>query len=310
MENENRYDVVVVGSGPAGLTAAIYSVRAALATVVVSGGQPGGQLIITTLVENFPGFSKAIGGVKLMMDMQEQVKNLGGEIVSDKVISVSKNEELFEVKLKSGKIIQARAVIVATGAKARWLGLPREKEMVGKGVSGCATCDGPFFKDKVVAVVGGGDTAVTEAVFLTKFAKKVYLLHRRDKLRASKKEQERLFKSGVEIKWNSEVKEIVGEEKLEKIKVVNNKSGKEETMILDGLFVAIGADPATEFLKGAVAMKESGHIVVGKNLTLPTMTSVEGLFAAGDCVDGIYKQAVMAAGDGCKAAMDAEKWLR
>ncbi len=300
---------MIVGSGPAGLTAAIYNVRADLKTVVVGGGMPGGQLTITTLVENWPGHANGIGGPKLMMDMLAQVKNLGGKIKTDEVVEVKKNEVGFEVKLQSGEVLQTRAVIVATGAKSRWLQLPNEKELIGKGVSGCATCDAPFFRNKIVAVVGGGDTAVQEAVFLSKFASKVYLIHRRDELRATETEQKRLKESPVEVIWNTEVKEIIGSEKLEKIRVVNNKSQEEKVMEIDGLFVAIGHQPATSFLGDLVELKEAGHIKTDLNDKYPTMTSCPGIFAAGDCADETYRQAVVAAGTGSKAALDAERWL-
>ena len=308
---EQIWDTVIIGSGPAGLTAAIYNIRAGLKTVVVTGAQPGGQLTITTKVYNWPGFAQGIGGVKLMMDMQEQVKNLGGEILLDEVQQIQNSKfKIFKILLKGGRILKARAVIVAVGAKTRWLGLEREKELTGKGVSGCATCDGMFFRDKLVAVVGGGDTAVEDAMFLTKFAKKVYLIHRRDELRAGKAEQKRVIANPkVEIWWDSEVKRIEGEERLERIKVINNKTGKEKMVNIDGLFVAIGANPATEFLKRAVDMEETGHIITGKDDLYPSMTSVEGIFAAGDCVDKVYRQAITAAGVGCKAGMEAERWL-
>ena len=308
---EQVYDTVIVGSGPAGLTAAIYNLRAGLKTVVIAGTQAGGQLTITAKVDNFPGFSQGVGGVKLMMETQEQVKNLGGEIRQGEVGVIKKIEEKkFAVELTDGKKIEGEAVIVATGAKARWLELEGESELIGKGISGCATCDGMFFKNKLVAVVGGGDTAVQDAMFLTKFAKKVYLIHRRDELRAGPVEQERVKANAkVEIWWNSEVKEVKGDKKLERIKVVNNKTGEEKMVEVGGLFVAIGANPATGFLTGLVETEKAGYIITGKNELYPSMTSVEGIFAAGDCVDKVYRQAIVAAGDGCKAGMDAEKWL-
>jgi len=308
---EQIYDTVIIGSGPAGLTAAIYNLRAGLKTVVITGKQPGGQLTITTKVDNFPGFANGVMGVKLMMEMQEQVKNLGGEIKTGEVIKVQKvDRKGFEVELSDGEKMEGQAVIVATGARSKWLELEGGKKLIGKGVSGCATCDGMFFKDKLVAVVGGGDTAVQDAMFLTKFAKKVYLIHRRDELRAGPAEQKRVMaNSKVEIWWDSEVKGVEGEEKLEKIKVVNNKTGKEKMVEIDGLFMAIGGRPATGFLKGLVEVEETGHVVTGKNKSYPSMTSVEGILAAGDCVDKVYRQAITAAGDGCRAGMDAERWL-
>lgn len=314
--NAEIYDTVIIGSGPAGLAAAIYNVRSALKTVVISGNQPGGQLTITTTVDNYPGFPNGIGGIKLMMDMQQQVKNLGGEIRNDMVTGIkptppSLEKGGFEVTLQSGDILKTKAVIVATGAAAKWLEIPKEKELIGRGISGCATCDGMFFRDKVVAVVGGSDVACEDASFLTKFAKKVYIIHRRDELRAQVPQQKLVIDNPkIEFLWNSEVKEILGDEKLTAIKIVNNISGEEKILELDGLFVAIGRIPATGFLKDLVDLRETGQIVVGKNGEYLNMSSMPGIFAAGDCVDVIYRQAIIAAGDGAKAGLDAEKWLK
>lgn len=314
MENKQVLDTLIIGSGPAGLTAAIYNARAELKTMVIAGNQPGGQLTITTLVDNWPGFPTGTGGVKLMMDMQEQVKNLGVTILSGVVKSVSLSASqpfrLFKVQLESGEILESKAVIVATGAAVKWLNLPKEKELIGHGISGCATCDGMFFRGKTVAVVGGGDTACEEAAFLGKICEKVYLIHRRDEFRASMTEQKKVLNNPkVEIWWNSEVKEIVGEEKVEAVKVINNQTNEEKELKLDGLFVAIGSSPATKFLEGFVNLSETGQVVVGKNSEHVTMTSVEGIFAAGDCVNIKHKQAIVAAGEGCRAALDAEHWL-
>ena len=304
------YDTIIIGSGPAGLTAAIYNIRADIKTIVISGGQPGGQLTITTLVENFPGFEKGIGGSKLMMDMMNQFKNLGGQILSQEVVKVRKSENGFEVELKSGDKLTSKAVIVATGARAKWLGISGEKEFLGKGVSGCATCDGMFFRDKVVMVIGGGDVACTEASFLAKFASKVYIVHRRDELRASLVEQKKVLNNPkIEILWNTEAKEVVGSEKVEKVRLVNNKTNEEKEMEIDGFFVAVGHDPATGFVKDLVALKETGQIIVRGGNEYHTMSSTEGIFAAGDCVDDKYRQAIIAAGMGCMAGMDAEKWV-
>jgi len=312
---EEIHNTVIIGSGPAGLTAAIYNVRAALKTVVVAGNIPGGQLTITTMVENWPGFPTGIGGLKLMMDMREQAKNLGVEIKNDLVKKIlnSKdlNSKLFEVELNGGEKLITRAVIVAVGAGARWLELPKEKELIGKGVSGCATCDGNFFRNKIVAVVGGGNAACEDAGFLAKICQKVYLIHRRETLRAIAVEAERVLKNPkIEMIWNTEVKEIVGDQKLSGIKIKNNKTGEEKTLLIDGLFVAIGRIPATDFLKGMVEMKEMGYIITGKNPDYITQTSVPGIFAAGDCMDDNYRQAVVAAGTGAKAAIDADRWLK
>ncbi len=308
-EKSQIFDTIVIGSGPAGLTAAIYNSRADLKTVVIAGNQPGGQLTITTTVDNWPGFPTGTGGVKLMMDMQQQVKNLGVEIKNGLVKKISK-ENTFKLELDSGEMLESKAVIVATGAATKWLGLPGEKELIGHGISGCATCDGMFFRGKTVAVIGGGDTACEEANFLGKICEKVYLIHRREEFRASVAEQKKVLNNPkVEIWWNSEVKEVVGTEKLESIKVINNKTGEEKILPLDGLFVAIGSQPATEFLKGLVDLSETGQVLVGQNKEHVTMTSVEGIFAAGDCVNIKHKQAIVAAGEGCRAALDAEKWL-
>ena len=339
---EQIYDTIIIGSGPAGLTAAIYNIRADLKTLVLAGDQPGGQLMLTTTVDNWPGFSNGTGGVKLMMEMQTQVKNLGVEIKNGMVKGIKPipNPSLdragrFTVELENGDVLNTKAVIVATGAKAKWLGIPLEKEMIGKGVSGCATCDGIFFRDKVVVVVGGGDTACEDADFLSKFATKVYLIHRRDSLRASVVEQKRVFENKkIEIIWDSEVVEInpkindqnpspaeagapldkgaVKNEILKNIKIKNKKTGEEKIMETDGLFIAVGHIPATEFVAGLVDRDEEGHIVVGNNPEFETMSSQEGIFGAGDCTTANinYKQAIAAAGDGCKAALDAEKWLK
>jgi len=298
------YDTVIVGSGPAGLTAGIYNLRAGLKTLVIAGDQPGGQLIITTMVDNYPGFPNGVGGVKLMMDMQTQFKNLGGEIKDGMVTSIEKNNDSFVVKL--GEInIGTKAVIIATGAAIKWLGLPNEKELIGKGISGCATCDGMFFRNKTVAVIGGGDTACEEAEFLSRLADKVYLIHRRDSLRASAVEQEKVLNNPkIEMVWNSEVAEIIGTEKLTAIKLNTGK-----TLEVDGMFVAVGYKPATDFVKGLVEIDQNGHIVVNKNEQYKTMTTVEGIFAAGDCVNANHRQAIIAAGDGCRAGLDAEHYI-
>ncbi len=310
MTKNDIYDTIIIGSGPAGLTAAIYNIRADLKTVVIGGGTPGGQLTITTLVENFPGFEKGIGGPKLMMDMMNQFKNLGGEIMSQEVVKLKKSEKGFEVELKNGDKLEGKAVIVATGSRAKWLGIKGEKELLGKGVSGCATCDGMFFRDKIIMVVGGGDVACTESNFLTKFASKVYMVHRRDELRASLVEQKKVLNNPkIEILWNTEALEVMGSEKVDRVRLKNNKTNEEKEMEIDGFFVAIGHDPSTEFMKDLVALKESGQIIVRGGNEYHTMSSVEGIFAAGDCVDDTYRQAVVAAGMGCMAGMDAEKWI-
>ncbi|MBU1117793.1 thioredoxin-disulfide reductase [Patescibacteria group bacterium] len=316
------FDTVIIGSGPAGLTAAIYNVRANLKTLVISGNTPGGQLTVTTTVDNWPGFPNGTGGIKLMMDMQQQVRNLGVEIQNDNVLKIINNQNPstpnnnqetiinFQIELSSGKILTTKAIIVATGAGAKWLGLPKEKELIGRGISGCATCDGMFFRDKVVAVIGGGNVACEDADFLAKVCKKVYLIHRRDELRATPIEAKRILEnSKIEKVWDGVVEEIVGEEKLEAVKIRNVKTGENKTLPIDGLFVAIGRIPATDFLKELVEIKENGYVVVGKNNEYPSMSSVPGIFAAGDCMDEVYRQAIVAAGSGAKAALDAERWL-
>jgi thioredoxin reductase (NADPH) len=308
-EDIKIFDTVIIGSGPSGLTAAIYTARADLKTVVVAGNRPGGQCTITTVMENFPGFPEGVGGFKLVTDMQKQAVRMGAEIKQG-IVKEIKNLEEFEVVLESGEVITTKSVVLATGAQAKWLGLPRERELIGKGVSGCATCDGMFFRDKIVAVIGGGNVACQEAVFLAKFAKKVYLVHRRDQLRASATEQKRVLEEPkIEVMWNSEVKEIVGEMKVEGLKIKEVITGEEKVLSVDGMFVAIGHTPSTDFVKGLIELTEDGHVVIGKNKELPTMTNVEGIFAAGDCVNEHHKQAIIAAGDGAKAALDLEKWI-
>lgn len=313
-EKTNIFDTLIIGSGPAGLTAAIYNSRADLKTMVIAGNQPGGQLTITTLVDNYPGFPTGVGGIKLMMDMQEQVRNLGVEIKSGVVKKISNEsfdkDKIFEVELEDGTVLKTKSIIIATGAAVKWLGLDKEKELIGHGVSGCATCDGMFFRDKVVGVVGGGDTACEEAYFLSRFCRKVYLIHRRDEFRAAAAEQKKVLNNPkIEILWNSEIKELKGKEKLEGVVLFNNQKNKENNLDIDGLFVAIGNKPATDFLKNLVELTQNGQVLVGKNKELITMTNIDGIFAAGDCVNAKHKQAIVAAGEGCRAGLDAEKWL-
>ena len=302
--------VLIIGSGPAGYTAAIYAARAMLKPTLVQGMQPGGQLTITTDVENYPGFGDVIQGPWLMQQMERQAKSVGTEIITDMIKSVDFSERPFKAVGDGGQIYTADSVIISTGAQARWLGLESEKKFSGFGVSACATCDGFFFKDKEVIVVGGGNSAVEEALYLTGMASKVYLVHRRDKLRAEKILQDRLFANDkIECVWNSEIAEIVGEEKPLNVNGVKLKStidGKITNMKIDGVFVAIGHDPATKIFKGHVNMDKENYII-----TLPdsTQTSVEGVFAAGDVKDKTYRQAVTAAGMGCMAALEAEKFI-
>ena len=302
--------VLIIGSGPAGYTAAIYAARAMLEPTLVQGLQPGGQLTITTDVENYPGYGDVIQGPWLMEQMQEQAKNVGTNIINDIIKSVDFKCKPFKAISESGTEYTADSVIISTGAQARWLGLDSEKKFQGYGVSACATCDGFFFKDKKVAVIGGGNSAVEEALYLTNFASKVYLVHRRDELRAEKILQDRLFKNEkVECVWDSELKEIVGDEdplNVKSINIKNTKTNETSNIELDGVFVAIGHDPATQIFRDQVEMDEDGYIITKPDSTL---TNVEGVYAAGDVKDKIYRQAVTAAGMGCMAALEAEKYL-
>ena len=302
--------VLIIGSGPAGYTAAIYAARAMLEPTLVQGLQPGGQLTITTDVENYPGYGDVIQGPWLMEQMQEQAKNVGTNIINDIIKSVDFKCKPFKAISESGTEYTADSVIISTGAQARWLGLDSEKKFQGYGVSACATCDGFFFKEKKVAVIGGGNSAVEEALYLTNFASKVYLVHRRDELRAEKILQDRLFKNEkVECVWDSELKEIVGDEDPLNVKSINIKNtitNETSSIELDGVFVAIGHDPATQIFRDQVEMDEDGYIITKPDSTL---TNVEGVYAAGDVKDKIYRQAVTAAGMGCMAALEAEKYL-
>ena len=302
--------VLIIGSGPAGYTAAIYAARAMLEPTLVQGLQPGGQLTITTDVENYPGYGDVIQGPWLMEQMQEQAKNVGTNIINDIIKSVDFKCKPFKAISESGTEYTADSVIISTGAQARWLGLDSEKKFQGYGVSACATCDGFFFKEKKVAVIGGGNSAVEEALYLTNFASKVYLVHRRDELRAEKILQDRLFKNEkVECVWDSELKEIVGDEdplNVKSINIKNTKTNETSSIELDGVFVAIGHDPATQIFRDQVEMDEDGYIITKPDSTL---TNVEGVYAAGDVKDKIYRQAVTAAGMGSMAALEAEKYL-
>ena len=302
--------VLIIGSGPAGYTAAIYAARAMLEPTLVQGLQPGGQLTITTDVENYPGYGDVIQGPWLMEQMQEQAKNVGTNIINDIIKSVDFKRKPFKAISESGTEYTADSVIISTGAQARWLGLDSEKKFQGYGVSACATCDGFFFKEKKVAVIGGGNSAVEEALYLTNFASKVYLVHRRDELRAEKILQDRLFKNEkVECVWDSELKEIVGDEdplNVKSINIKNTKTNETSSIELDGVFVAIGHDPATQIFRDQVEMDADGYIITKPDSTL---TNVEGVYAAGDVKDKIYRQAVTAAGMGCMAALEAEKYL-
>lgn len=301
-------DVMILGSGPAGLTAAIYASRANLSTKLVDGSQPGGQLTITAEVENYPGFPEGIMGPKLMDDMHKQAKRFGAEIISGEVTSVDFSKSPFVINV-GDKRHKAKTIIIATGASAQWLGLESEKQLMGKGVSGCATCDGFFFRDKKVVVVGGGDTAMEEAIFLTKFAKKVTVVHRRDELRASKILQERAKANPkIEFAWKSVVEDILEVRKglVTDVKLKNVETGETSELRCDGVFLAIGHKPNTDPFKEQVALDEHGYIITGK---CTTETNVPGVFAAGDVQDSYYRQAITAAGTGCMAAIDVERYL-
>ena len=300
-------NVIIIGSGPAGYTAAIYAARANLKPILVSGFQPGGQLTITTDVENYPGYEDPIQGPWLMEQMQKQAAHVGTEIINSQVTEVFLNEKIKKLNLDNGTTLNTKTVIISTGAQARWLGLENEAKFQGHGLSACATCDGFFFKDKEVAVIGGGNSAAEEALFLTKFATKVYLVHRRDKLRAEKILQDRLKQnSKIEFIWNSEVTKFNGNDDLESIDLLNKQDNKISNLKIDGVFIAIGHDPATQLFKGQLKMDDGGYIITDPD---STKTSIEGVFAAGDVRDKIYRQAVTAAGMGCMAALEVEKYL-
>ena len=300
-------NVIIIGSGPAGYTAAIYAARANLKPILVSGFQPGGQLTITTDVENYPGYEDPIQGPWLMEQMQKQAAHVGTKIINSQVTEVFLNEKIKKLNLDNGTTLNTKTVIISTGAQARWLGLENEAKFQGHGLSACATCDGFFFKDKEVAVIGGGNSAAEEALFLTKFATKVYLVHRRDKLRAEKILQDRLKQnSKIDFIWNSEVSKFNGNDDLESIDLLNKQDNKISNLKIDGVFIAIGHDPATQLFKGQLKMDEGGYIITDPD---STKTSIEGVFAAGDVKDKIYRQAVTAAGMGCMAALEVEKYL-
>lgn len=310
MSTSKHARVIILGSGPAGYTAAIYAARAMLKPVLIQGLQPGGQLTITTDVENYPGFADVIQGPWLMEQMRTQAEHVGTEIIMDYIIKADLKKQPFELEGDSGDRYSCEVLIICTGAQARWLGLPSEEAFKGYGVSACATCDGFFYKNKQVIVVGGGNTAVEEALFLTNFASKVTLLHRRDKFRAEKILQDRLFKNPkVEVVWNSKIEEIVGSldpKAVKGIRIKNVKTGIETEMKTDGVFIAIGHSPATELFKGQLDITDGGYLITKPD---STATSIPGIFAAGDVKDEVYRQAVTAAGMGCMAALEAERYI-
>jgi thioredoxin reductase (NADPH) len=299
-------EVVIIGSGPAGLTAAVYSARANLHPVVIEGVGAGGQLMLTTDVENFPGFPEGIMGPELMMLFREQAARFGAEFITSDVDSVDFSQSPFRIRVGDTEYL-ARTVIISTGATARMLGLPSEQRLVGHGVSTCATCDGFFFRDKPIAVVGGGDSALEEANFLTRFATKVTLIHRRKELRASKIMQDRVFANPkVDVRWNSVVDDVIGDGKLEAIRLRDVETDAVSDLEVSGMFVAIGHTPNTSLFEGQIDLDANGYIVTMPN---STVTSVPGVFAAGDVQDHVYRQAITAAGSGCMAALDAEHFL-
>ena len=305
-----KSDTIIIGSGAAGYTAAIYAARANMKPILVNGQQPGGQMTITTDVENYPGFKNVIQGPWLMEQMKAQAESVGTKIISDTITECNFKSKPFELIGDSKSIYHGKTIIIATGATARWLGIKSEEKFKGYGISACATCDGFFFKNKIVAVVGGGNTAVEEALYLTLHAKKVLLIHRRNKLRAEKILQERLFKNKkIEIIWDSVVEKIHGNENPKKvtgISINNKKTKKLKSINLDGVFIAIGHDPATNIFKNKVKLDKEGYVVTESGTT---KTNVPGVFAAGDVTDKVYRQAVTAAGLGCMAALDAEKYI-
>lgn len=306
--DQKVHDVVIVGSGPAGYTAAIYAARAQLSPVLYEGSvTAGGALMNTTEVENFPGFIEGVMGPELMESMRKQAERFGTKLVTDDIVEMDLSSKIKVLKDGSGNTIHARAVILAMGSAFREIGLPNEKRLSGRGVSWCATCDGFFFRDQEIAVVGGGDSAIEEATFLTRFATKVVLIHRRDSLRASKIMAERAFANPkIEFLWNHGVVDVLGESKVDSLQLRNTVTGELTTRAFSGLFVAIGHDPRSELVRDQIDIDDEGYVkVIGRS----TLTNQEGVFACGDLVDHVYRQAITAAGSGCQAALDAERFL-
>ena len=301
-------EVIIIGSGPAGYTAAVYAARAQLEPVLLEGAvTAGGALMNTTEVENYPGFAEGIQGPELMMAMRSQAERFGAEIVTQDAVDVQLSGDIKTVTDDAGTVWKARAVILATGSGYRELNVPNEKRLSGHGVSWCATCDGFFFKGQHIAVVGGGDSAMEEATFLTRFAEKVTIIHRRDEFRASRIMAERALNDPkIDVVWNSEVVEVLGDAKVTGVQLLNRVTGAQSTLDITGLFVAIGHDPRSELFKGQIDLDDEGYVLVQDRTTL---TNVEGVFAAGDLVDHTYRQAITAAGSGCAAALDAERYL-
>jgi thioredoxin reductase (NADPH) len=315
--SNGTHKVVIVGSGPAGLTAALYAARADLEPVVIEGFAAGGQLMLTTEVENYPGFESGIMGPELMAVLHKQAGRFGASYITDDATAVDFSKRPFSIEV-GGETIAAESVIISTGASARMLGLPSEQKLLGRGVSTCATCDGAFFRGQPLVIVGGGDSAMEEALFLTRFASGVTVVHRRDKLRASKIMQDRAFANDkIAFVWNSVVDEVLGNGKVSGVRLRNIDSGQTSELEAGGVFVAIGHDPNSSLFRGTLEMDSAGYLLVGDQLEqdwapgspFQTRTNVEGVFAAGDVVDHVYRQAVTAAGMGCMAAIDAERWL-
>ncbi|MGD9534807.1 MAG: thioredoxin-disulfide reductase [Candidatus Nitrosocosmicus sp.] len=306
-DNSKPNDVIIIGSGPAGYTASIYTSRAKLKTLMISGSLPGGQLMTTTEVENYPGFSNGIIGPDLMIYMKQQSERFGTTIIDEEVTNVDFNSRPLVVHTTGSNTYTSKSVLISTGASPRKLGIRSEQEFSGRGISYCATCDGPFFKNQDIAVVGGGDTALEEAIFLTKFGKSVKIIHRRDTLRASKIMQEKAFENPkIEFIWNSSVIDISGTNKISSIKIKNSITGKVADLEIGGLFVAIGHEPNTSIFRGKIEMDDKGYIKINKG----NRTNIDGVFAAGDVHDYRYRQAITAAGFGCMAALEIEKWLQ
>tara|TARA_B100001115_G_C15788466_1_gene388562 strand:- start:179 stop:1111 length:933 start_codon:yes stop_codon:yes gene_type:complete len=305
--SNNSVDVLIIGSGPAGYTAAIYTSRAGLKTILYKGDQPGGQLTITSDVENYPGYPDGVLGPQMMVDFENQASRFGAEIKSGMIKDVDLQTDNLKAVAEDGNIIIPKTVIISTGASAKWLNLDSEQRLNGKGVSACAVCDGFFFKNQIVGVVGGGDTAAEEALYLSKLTSKVHLIVRRDEMRASTIMQNRVLENEkIKIHWNSEVKEVLGDDAVTGIDMVNNKSNEVSSISLQGLFIAIGHKPNTDIFKDYLDMDENGYI---KTIPGTTQTNIKGVFATGDAQDHIYRQAVTAAGSGCMGALDAERYI-
>ncbi len=305
---ETQAKVLIIGSGPAGYTAAIYAARAGMSPILYTGGQPGGQLTTTNDVENFPGYPEGINGPQMMMDLQKQAERFGTKINYGLVTSVDFNSHPFKVTVDEKDIVEAESVIIATGASAKYLGLPSEEKFANRGVSACAVCDGYFYRGREVAVVGAGDSAAEEATYLSKLCTKVHLIVRREEMRASKIMQQRVKNTpNIEIHWNSETEEVLGDDQgVTGVRIVNNKTGAKKDLSVQGFFLAIGHKPNTDIFKGVLEMDEAGYIKVQPG---STKTNVEGVFAVGDVADRVYRQAITAAGSGCMGALDAEKYL-